>query len=480
MRKYRILLCMLLIMGISSCDKFLNVTPKNVISMDDMESIKKALAGFLNNIANARSGITGKDIPWSPFGYIYGGLMDYTTEVDLSRLPEKEFTDDEVRRADWRSTSTQSFWGSFYGPIGLMNLIIHESATATGEEDMRDYVMGEAYVIRAYCFFKLVQFYAPYKDNQLGIPVCLETYEDFEDVSVKRSTQKEVYAQILSDIHEAEIRLARTNSRGAFNIMYASSVINRLLAQIYHFKALSAAAAPDDWTKAILYASKETTGKKLESNPAALKKIFKPNSQPVLNDAECALRVYTEGSGFSGTMQGLVFDQSFYQTYFPADEGDIRRDLYFKVSGNNLQCDKYSTFSDYWNIYWYYTHFGFRLAETFLIQAEALVMSDQLPEAKEILTKFKQARYTQVFTIPEGREALLQDIYRERRKEFVAEGDVSWLDMKRLGVIAEREIGGITFKLTGEGDYRYTFPIPQSEIKLNKEIWQNPGWILND
>lgn len=52
--------------------------------------------------------------------------------------------------------------------------------------------------------------------------------------------------------------------------------------------------------------------------------------------------------------------------------------------------------------------------------------------------------------------------------------------MKRLGDTAERTIGGETYKLNGEGDYRYAFPIPNSELSTNREIRQNPGWILND
>ena len=103
----------------------------------------------------------------------------------------------------------------------------------------------------------------------------------------------------------------------------------------------------------------------------------------------------------------------------------------------------------------------------------------QNTEKSDILTTEDIAKFDSLFNAWE-KEALLQDIYRERRKEFVAEGDYGWLDMKRLGLKAERTIGGITFKLEGEGDYRYAFPIPQSEIDNNKEIRQNPGWILNN
>ena len=75
---------------------------------------------------------------------------------------------------------------------------------------------------------------------------------------------------------------------------------------------------------------------------------------------------------------------------------------------------------------------------------------------------------------------MLQDIYRERRKEFVGEGDYVWMDMKRLGLKAERTIDGKTYTLNGAGDYRYTFPIPTRELENNKFINQNPVWQLKD
>ena len=105
---------------------------------------------------------------------------------------------------------------------------------------------------------------------------------------------------------------------------------------------------------------------------------------------------------------------------------------------------------------------------------------DQLAEARDVLDRFKSCRYTNSYVVPEDKEALLQDIYRERKKEFLAELDYAWLDMKRLGVEMERTVGGQTFKLNGADDYRYAFPIPTYELENNKEMVQNPEWILND
>ncbi len=492
MRKYICLISVLLVLGVTSCKEFLNVTPKNVISMDDLQSIKQALSSFLYGMPAVGEG--HGMLMSSPFSRFEEDIpmISYTREWDLSLLAadDEGMTVEDVERADWRSEDTQRFWRRYYKPIGLMNLYIHEAATAAGDEDMRDYVMGEAYVIRAYCFFKLVQYYAPYDNNELGIPLCLESYDDFENVNLSRSPQTKIYAQILSDLHEAEVRLERTPMRETFNRMYDTRIVNRLFAQVYHFKALSPAREENDWQNAVLYASKETKGAELEKNPNNLFNLFNPDKDnSVISNTEAALRMRFDGTAMTNDnfYRGLLIDEEFLNTDFPASEGDIRADYYFSEEQvfdpgigwrRRLTFDKYATYS--WGATYGNVFVGFRLAEAFLIQAEALVMTDQLNEAKAILERFKEARYTGTYSIPSDKEGLLQDIYRERRKEFMGEEDYNWMDMKRLGVKVERTIAGQTYKLNGAGDYRYTFPIPTSELENNKFIDQNPVWQLKD
>lgn len=485
MKKYIRLISILLVLGVTSCKEFLNVTPKNVISMEDLQSIKQALSGFLNGMPADGDGYSF-DIPRPPFGrfYDYKAMMLYTSEWDLSTLASDNdgMTVEDIEQADWRSEATQGYWNRYYEPIGFMNLILHEAETATGDEVMRDYVMGEAYVMRAYCFFKLVQYFAPYDNNELGIPMCLNSYDDFEDVDLSRTPQTEIYTQILSDLHEAEIRLERTPMRTGFNRMYDLPIVNRLYAQVYHFKALSPAAEADDWENAIVYTSKETEGAELESDPDKLFALFNTdNWNSKVSTDEAALRITLSSSACmdnGALLSRSYISNDFVNTHFPASEGDIRNDFYFMNTNGSIRLDKYATFS------WYATFgnvfVGFRLAEAFLIQAEALAMTDQLDEAKAILKRFKEARYTGTYTIPSDKEGVLQDIYRERRKEFVGEGDYVWMDMKRLGLKAERTIDGKTYTLNGAGDYRYTFPIPTSELETNKFLDQNPVWQLKD
>ena len=115
-----------------------------------------------------------------------------------------------------------------------------------------------------------------------------------------------------------------------------------------------------------------------------------------------------------------------------------------------------------------------RSADIQLIKAEALCRLGREGEAREALDFFKQGRYLDVpgsYT----ESNLLNEILKERKLEFYHEGDYWWLDMKRTGTRVERVVNG-TLYILEPNDFRYSFPIPQSEMEVNKNMVQNPGW----
>ena len=75
----------------------------------------------------------------------------------------------------------------------------------------------------------------------------------------------------------------------------------------------------------------------------------------------------------------------------------------------------------------------------------------------------------------------MDEIFKERRKEFCYELGSRWIDMKRLGLKVSRlginkDGAGMREYALEADDYRYTLPIPEdSELDYNK-IEQNPGW----
>ncbi|MFR5658878.1 MAG: RagB/SusD family nutrient uptake outer membrane protein [Butyricimonas faecihominis] len=105
---------------------------------------------------------------------------------------------------------------TFYNSIYNTNVVIENIDDATGvvldEGEVaitRGNVKGEAYALRAFDYFYLVNLYAPYYDpvtceTTPGIPINLRT--EAEDKAYMRASLKEVYEQIVSDLKEG-IRL---------------------------------------------------------------------------------------------------------------------------------------------------------------------------------------------------------------------------------------------------------------------------------
>lgn len=115
---------------------------------------------------------------------------------------------------------------------------------------------------------------------------------------------------------------------------------------------------------------------------------------------------------------------------------------------------------------WPINEIEIRLADTYLMQAEALVKVGSNPtRAKELLDAVR-ARVG-LASVP----ATLDNIYNERRLELATEGH-RFFDLVRTGRAAT-VLGPLGYK-TGKSEY---LPIPQTEIDVTKGmIKQNPGY----
>lgn len=126
----------------------------------------------------------------------------------------------------------------------------------------------------------------------------------------------------------------------------------------------------------------------------------------------------------------------------------------------------------------------FRLSEMYFILAECAVNDGQLSTAAGYIKQVRDARnFNGPVTAPTyaNAQAGWADVLKERRMELALEGH-RYIDLKRLAVKA-----GVTMDrnntddivLTSNlnnGDYRYTLPIPLSEISANPGIQQNTGY----
>jgi len=126
----------------------------------------------------------------------------------------------------------------------------------------------------------------------------------------------------------------------------------------------------------------------------------------------------------------------------------------------------------------------FRLSEMYFILAECAVNDGQLSTAAGYIKTVRDARnFIGPVALPiyASAQAAWADVLKERRIELAIEGH-RYIDLKRLAVKAGVSMDRnntddivLTSNLTN-GDYRYTLPIPLSEISANPNAQQNPGY----
>lgn len=123
-----------------------------------------------------------------------------------------------------------------------------------------------------------------------------------------------------------------------------------------------------------------------------------------------------------------------------------------------------------------------RYAEMFLIRAEANIHLNRLDVAMKDLDRLRQRAGLELYStqlLPTQKEAM-QRLEQERRSELFAEWGHRWFDLKRMRGIENSSlyrVGEVMPSLKERWRAASVlFPIPQSQIDLNPNLAQNPGY----
>jgi hypothetical protein len=180
----------LVLAGMSSCKKFLDVKPTDFISpgtyYTTAAELETALAGVYNTLShNAlyRGGVV----------YLNGFEGD-EAYINRSTLINYPFTFDYTAT----NPTIENFWFACYNGIGRANTLL-KNIDNNPELDaaLRDKVRGQTLFLRGYYLFLLAQ-------NFGGVPIFLEPVASVESTDAKRATLQETYAQVLADMEKAE------------------------------------------------------------------------------------------------------------------------------------------------------------------------------------------------------------------------------------------------------------------------------------
>lgn len=344
------------------------------------------------------------------------------------------------------NTATFS-WRQFYHVLFIANYVIESEGIITdGSSAEIKQMVGEAYMLRAYMHFILVNLHAPAYTacdpaSTKGIPLKLDS--DVEGM-LSRNTVAEVYNSILSDLDSAEDYLNVESWEAGYNYRFTTISVDALRSRVMLYMG--------NWTEARAAADRVLAVK----NTLSAISFELPN---VYNSAENILALEQVMS--AQYARALKVNRDFYRLY---SSSDLRRKAYFnQVTSSNILLIKGGS-----NTY----TCSFRVAEMLLNAAEAAWHDQKYDDAADYLLTLQRARFNDGGAAKEAAVAqmsadeLLTEILTERARELAFEGH-RWFDLRRTTrPRIERTYRNETFVLE-QDDPRYTIRIPSEAISAN-------------
>lgn len=462
---------------VTSCSEFLNVKPTNVLALANYADVKALLGGHLRMYANPTSvNLKGTTVPYleTDFWTYFHIISD---DIDADTYPPSQFNFRILYKDsdNWQNEYMPGkIWSAYFLNIGFYNTIIDELSRVEATKEDSDIVKCEVKVLRAWHIFKLMQYFSPYTNDILGLPLNLDA-QAVGSYGGTRMTQTEVYKIIISDLNE--VLNCETMPRATYNIFFNKKIVNALLAQIYHFKAGSGAGLSSDYDNAISYAKIAMEGMSLQKTDSYTHFPLMTGTFGVTLDTPQA--IYTDRR--SGTVvQSIALTPKYNKYNFPSasllrlyDANDIRKSTFFEDKTNGIIKFVEMTPSDKD----YYLYSTFSVAELHLIIAESYARKNDNSNAKIWLDSFRINRI--IGYLGYSGNDILTEILNERRKEFCFEYDMRWCDLVRLQTgwtkTAYDDKDNLTRTIDNK-DYRFCMPIPALEELQYNKIEQNPGW----
>lgn len=490
--KIKLAIGALSLVTMTSCSKkLLNLNPSNEI----------ALGESFTQVSDAQKWDAGMYA--SLRGNTYGQFI-MATDIQADQLnATQDYGNNYGGQHTWEGFTAGDYtisgeWSQYYSAIASIDVAIEGFAgikptNATDSASLNQY-LGDAYLARAYYFHQLVLRWAKAYDPSTastdpGIP--LTTKYDYTALP-SRATVADSYTQILSDITAARALLnGVTGSTGSKT--FSQDAVLALEARVK--------LCMQDWAGAKVAAdSVIATGTyPLISNQADFANIWASDagdesivqlnaSQP--QEVPASENVYISFNSSTGFNDPLYMPAQWMVDLY--DNADIRKTAYFlngsvaiqDVEYDNvwvvnkfpgapyLQTGTYSNYEQAPKI--------FRVAEDYLISAEAAFQAGNTGAALTTLNQLRVARGTAALGA-----VTLQDIMDERTRELAFEG-FRLDDLKRWNLGFTRHgsqnpnmlVGGANY--TGQtqpaGAPKFVWGLPTNDITLNKNLVQNPGW----
>jgi hypothetical protein len=404
-------------------------------------------------------------------------------------------------------------WGALYRGIARSNILLDKITTITDPNltaDRKKQIIGEASFLRAFNYYQMVKTWG-------GVPLELSSNTADPVVTRKaRSTEKEVYDQIVKDLEVAVASLPDNfGSMASVNKVRATKgAANALLAKVW------AQRSDRDYAKVLTYCNAVIGGGGGYALAAKYADLFDGAHD---YNSESILEIPFEEGNWSASSWGVelyLAPEDGWQKYcvpsknlvaaYDAQGDSIRKNANILFMTKDVNGDPISWADENWNpcknpaigipFNYKQKHAGgwasgddyylLRLADIILLKAEAQNETGATAAAIATLNTIRARVGLAALSTNLSQSATKTAILNERRLELAFEGQ-RWDDLVRSGTaistMTSLNENAYTCVVNLPGnpvkmDYSHVtsqhliLPIPQLEIDANPNLTQNPGY----
>lgn len=448
--KYTYIFSLFLLLGLVGCEESLEVElPRNQLSSKTVYTSDPTAEAAVNGIY--QSLVTN---------FYYNSVHTVLGQTADELVPRtgiaNVYSSNEIADTDGTINSS---WGELYKTIYNANNVIEgvTQSTTLNVVKSRQWI-AEAKFLRAYAYFYLTNLWG-------DVPLVLTTNVDVSAL-LPQSTQEAVYAQITLDLTDAvkDLPTDYANYKGK-RIRATKWAAESLLARVNLYLG--------KWTEAAEHATavinetgtyKITTGLTTSNSP-----FVADNEESILQIPYFNVEYTYEGGLFTtgGTLllrkgNALFETGDDRKTKWTVDI--IRGGVFLGIAPHKYKNSYSDSPSERSTV--------LRLAELYLIRAEARVRSNDITGAQEDINVIRNRALLGNTTLTDPNQ-LLDLIALERQREFFAENGHRWLDLKRTGKLDET-LSVLSDKIWKSTDRLY--PIPEPALRANPFLNPTEGY----
>lgn len=368
-------------------------------------------------------------------------------------------------------------WTPIYNIIYQENAIIENLTGSTAvSRQVKTQTLGEAEFVRAYCYFYLTNLYG-------DVPLVTSTNYKINSI-MARSAQSTVYAQMVVDLLDAQSKLssnyldATDTAITVDRVRPTSWAASALVARVYLYMG--------KYDSAALEASKVINNTALFGMPA-LSAVFKKNSTEaiweimpptgVLYTTEGNYFILTKSPASSSSITGCCAISTQLLNSFESGDGrktawvgiypNSGTTFYFPSKYKNSNSVTGNPSGEYSMV--------LRLAEQYLIRAEAEVQTNDLDDAINDINVIRTRAGLTGVASTVSQAQVMAAILHERQIEFFAEAQ-RWLDLKRMKIV-DSVMSVVTNQKGGSWNTdQQLYPLEANDVQEDLNLTQNPGY----